>query len=250
MIETYFSIIVSLFILEVLLSIDNALVNATIANNLPEHKRKLALRIGIICGGVFRLLMLFIVSYIIANPWLKIAGGLYLVYLMISHIGRIVDDNNHEIKKKDGFFAVITQIIFADIVFSLDNVISAVSFSNNIIIVIIGVMIGVISMLFVTPILSKLIHKYKGLPQAAYVIVGFIGITLILETMKYIHISEFYKFLVILLVIIWTIVYEHSLIIRRVSDPIFKRAQYIIAIPLDIILVIKNEIVRVIGRLR
>ena len=250
MIQTYFSIIASLFILEVLLSVDNALVNATIANNLPEDKRKLALRIGIICGGVFRLLMLFIVSYIIANPWLKIAGGLYLVYLMISHIGRIVDDNNHEIKKKDSFFAVITQIIFADIVFSLDNVISAVSFSNNIIIVVIGVMIGVISMLFVTPILSKLIHKYKGLPQAAYVIVGFIGITLVLETLEYLHISEFYKFLVILLVIIWTIIYEHSALVRKISDPIFIRAQYIIAIPLDIILVIKNEIVRVIDRVR
>lgn len=127
---------------------------------------------------------------------------MYLIYLMIIHLGRIVDEKNHEIKKKDSFFAVIVQIIFADIVFSLDNVISAVSFSDNITIVIIGVMIGVISMLFITPILSKLIHKYKGLPQAAYIIVGFIGITLVLETLKYIHISEFYKFSVILFIII------------------------------------------------
>ena len=48
MFETYFSIIVSLFIIEVLLSVDNALVNATLAESLPEEKRKKAIRIGIL----------------------------------------------------------------------------------------------------------------------------------------------------------------------------------------------------------
>jgi predicted tellurium resistance membrane protein TerC len=59
MFSSYISIIVSLFILEVLLSIDNALVNATLAEALPEHKRIKAIRIGIVLGAVFRLVALF-----------------------------------------------------------------------------------------------------------------------------------------------------------------------------------------------
>lgn len=236
MFETYLPIIVSLFIIEVLLSVDNALVNATLAESLPEEKRKRAIRIGIILGAVFRIAALFLASIIIQNIWLKILGGLYLVYLAISHLGKIVTDDGKTLTPRATYRGVILQIALADIVFSIDNVISAVSFSSNIYIVMLGVGIGVISMLFITPILSKLIHKYKGMPQAAYAIVGFVGLALLIETIFHIHISEIYKFSVVVAISLFTVWYEHSKSLQRLSNPILKSAQYIIAIPLDIIL--------------
>jgi tellurite resistance protein TerC len=248
MFEAYFSIIVSLFIIEVLLSVDNALVNATLAESLPEEKRKKALRIGILLGAVFRIIALLLVSVIIQNIWLKIAGGLYLVYLAISHLGRAVNEDGKEIKAKTTYRGVIFQIALADIVFSLDNVISAVSFSENIYIVTLGVGIGVISMLFITPILSRLIHKYKGMPQAAYAIVGVVGVTLLIETLSDIHISEFAKFAMVLSIALFTVWYEHSLHLRKISNPILKSLQYIIAIPVDIAYAIKNVFVRVFSK--
>jgi tellurite resistance protein TerC len=134
----------------------------------------------------------------------------------------------------------VFQIALADIVFSLDNVISAVSFSDNIYIVMFGVGIGVVSMLFITPILSRLIHTYKGMAQAAYAIVGLVGIALLIETWSTIHISELYKFTVVLLICAFTVWYEHSAHLRKVSTPILKALQYIIAIPLDIGIAIKR----------
>lgn len=83
MIQTYLSIIISLLIIEVLLSVDNALVNATLAESLPEEKRKKALRIGITLGAVFRIVALFLAALIIQNMWLKVLGGLYLVYIWL-----------------------------------------------------------------------------------------------------------------------------------------------------------------------
>jgi predicted tellurium resistance membrane protein TerC len=143
MLETYASIIISLFIIEVLLSIDNALVNATLAEGLPEEQRKKAIRIGILLGAVFRIFALFLASIIIQNVWLKILGGAYLIYLAIAHLGKMVDNEGHTVRStKDSFRAVIVQIALADIVFSIDNVISAVSFSSNIYIVIFGVGVG------------------------------------------------------------------------------------------------------------
>lgn len=236
------SIIVSLFILEVLLSVDNALVNAVIAEALPEEKRKLAIRIGILLGAVFRIVALFLVSFIIENEWIKVLGGLYLIYLAISHLGKVVDEEGHVVKsKKDTFKGVVGSIVIADIVFSLDNVISAVSFSSRTSVVILGVMIGVFSMLFITPILSKLIHKYKGMPQAAYAIVGFIGASLCLETLVHAHIGEFTKFAVISAIVLFTVLYEHSEKLRNFSHPILRALQLIIAIPIDLVrLVVKR----------
>lgn len=238
MISTYVSILVSLFIIEVLLSVDNALVNATLAESLPEEKRKKAIRIGIILGAVLRVFALLLASLIIQNLWLKIAGGAYLIYLAISHLGKPIDDKGHTIVAKPTYKGVIFQIALADIVFSIDNVISAVSFSENIVIVILGVAIGVISMLFITPILSKLIHKYKGMPQAAYAIVGFVGLALVIETLSHIHISEMSKFAVVLFISLFTVWYEHSHKLRVMSNPVLRSLQYIIAIPYDIVIAV------------
>jgi YkoY family integral membrane protein len=245
MLEVYLPIIVSLFIIEVLLSVDNALVNATLAESLPEEKRKKAIRIGILLGALFRIIALLAVSIIIQNVWLKVLGGLYLVYLAIAHLGRVVNEDGKEIKAKSTYRGVIFQIALADIVFSIDNVISAVSFSENIYIVMLGVGIGVISMLFITPILSKLIHKYKGMPQAAYAIVGFVGLALLIETLTSIHISEFKKFAVVLAISLFTVWYEHSAVLRKASNPILKSLQYIIAIPVDITIAVGSILKKV-----
>jgi predicted tellurium resistance membrane protein TerC len=45
--STYLPVIISLALIEVLLSIDNALVNASLAEPLPESQRKLAIRLGL-----------------------------------------------------------------------------------------------------------------------------------------------------------------------------------------------------------
>lgn len=244
MIETYISIIVSLFIIEVLLSVDNALVNATLAESLPEGKRKKAIRIGILLGALFRIFALLLASIIIQNVWLKILGGAYLVYLAIAHLGKAVNEEGKIIKAKSTYAGVIAQIALADLVFSIDNVISAVSFSDNIYIVMFGVGIGIVSMLFITPLLSKLIEKYKGMPSAAYAIVGLIGVALVVETLSHIHIPEVQKFSAVLFICIFTVWYEHSVRLRKLSNPILRSLQYAIAIPVDIAYVIKKVITK------
>jgi YkoY family integral membrane protein len=236
------STIVSITIIEVLLSVDNALVNATIAESLPEAKRKRALQIGIILGAVFRVLALLVAAYIIQNDWIKIVGGLYLLYLTIEHIGKEVDESGREIKKHVSYKRVIFEIALADIVFSLDNVISAVSFSDNLYLVMLGVGVGVISMLFATPIISKLIHKYKGLSTAAYVIVGLIGLALIVETLTHIHISEVQKFSAILGVLGFTLWYEKNPKVRRFATPTLKKMALIVGLPMDFARVAKKVI--------
>lgn len=240
MFETYFSILTSLFIIEVLLSVDNALVNATLAENLPETQRKNALRIGIMLGAIFRVIALIFAVVVIENAWIKILGALYLIYLACEHLGKEVDESGHTLHKHTSFRRVIVEIGIADIVFSLDNVVSAVSFSSNIYVVITGVMIGVISMLFITPILSRLIHRYKGLVPAAYVIVGWIGVALFLETTIHAHITEIQKFIVIVSILVFTFMYEHSVLMRSFFRPFLRKMAFVLGIPLDIIHASKN----------
>lgn len=199
---TYLPVIISLAVIEILLSVDNALVNASLAEPLPESQRKKAIRFGIIGGAVLRLVALFFATLIIQNKWVLIIGGLYLIYLAFDHLYIKKDDSGHNIKYKTTFIAVIMQIIFADAVFSIDNVVSAVGLSHSYPVVVTGVLIGVVSMLFITGLVSNIIHKHPTLKKAAYIIVGLIGAVLLIETIIGTHISEIIKFSVIISVLV------------------------------------------------
>ena len=79
-------VLFSLVLVETLLSVDNALAIASMASHLPPDRQKLALRFGIIGAYLFRGICLFAAGFIVHNPWLKVAGALYLVYLMAAHL--------------------------------------------------------------------------------------------------------------------------------------------------------------------
>lgn len=207
--SVYLPVIASLAVIEVLLSIDNALVNASLAEPLPEKQRKLAIRLGILGGAGLRLVALFFATMIIQNKWILIIGGLYLIYLAVDHLYIKKADDGHNLKYKTTFAAVIMQIIFADAVFSIDNVVSAVGLSHNYYVVVSGVLIGIISMLFVTTLVSKVIHKHPPLKKAAYIIVGLIGVVLLLETVIGVHIGEIVKFAVIMSVLFTAYIFSH-----------------------------------------
>lgn len=207
--STYLPVIVSLAVIEVLLSIDNALVNASLAEPLPERQRKLAIRLGILGGAALRLVALFFATLIIQNKWILIIGGLYLIYLAVDHLYIKKSEDGHNLKYKTTFAAVIMQIVFADAVFSIDNVVSAVGLSHNYYVVVSGVMVGIVSMLFVTTLVSAIIHKHPPLKKAAYVIVGLIGAVLLLETIVGVHVGEIVKFAVIMSVLFTAYIFSH-----------------------------------------
>ena len=211
-VSTYLPVIVSLFFIEILLSIDNALVNASLAEGLTNTKeRKLAIKIGILGGAGLRLVALFFATLIIQNKWILIIGGLYLIYLAVDHLYIKRNENGEEskIKKVYTFWGVVVQIIFADMIFSIDNVVSAVGLSHNYYIVVVGVTMGIISMLFVTHIISRFIHKHPIFKKAAYVIVGMIGFVILLENIFSMHIGELNKFIIIMGILVTTYVISH-----------------------------------------
>lgn len=78
-------VILTLIIIEGLLSVDNALAIAAMASHLPGKQKILALRLGIIGAYVFRGVALAIAGYIKDEIWLRYIGAAYLFYLMSKH---------------------------------------------------------------------------------------------------------------------------------------------------------------------
>lgn len=222
-------VIISLVVIEGLLSVDNALAIAALASHLPKHKQQLALKLGIIGAYLFRGLALFFVSLIIANPWLKIIGSAYLIYLMASNLAEGDDDGGDEgagtQRHPPGLLATIIQIELMDLTLSLDNVVAAVALDKRLWVVCTGVFIGILALRFLAGLCIKLIEKFPILEKTAFLLIGFVGVILVVEVgfeMAHIeiHINSIHKFIGILSIVALSLLYVHNAFVRAILKPV------------------------------
>ncbi|MFN5850028.1 MAG: DUF475 domain-containing protein, partial [Chitinophagales bacterium] len=174
-----------------LLSLDNATVLAIMVRPLREDQRDKALKYGIIGAYVFRGLALVFASIIIKIWWLKPLGGLYLLYMVYDwRKGKQekYEDEVHEVEKSafhrilerylGVFWTTVLMVELMDIAFSIDNVFAAVAFTPNILLVVIGVFIGILSMRFVAQYFNKLMNQFPFLETSAFIVIFILGLKL------------------------------------------------------------------------
>ncbi len=193
MITTDLFVVLNLIVLESILSVDNAAVLAVMVNDLPKDQRPKALKYGLWGAFIFRGICLLLASLLIKVMWLKILGGLYLMYLTIGHFTPKKDTLEEidistkksnkwflRLKNKIGlFWSTVVLVEIMDLAFSLDNVFAAVAMTPNIWLIYFGVFIGIISMRFVAQWFNHLINKFPSLGTSAFIVIGMLGLKLI-----------------------------------------------------------------------
>jgi YkoY family integral membrane protein len=177
-------IFLNIMILEIVLSIDNAAVLAAMVKELPKDQQKKALTYGIAGAYVFRGLALLFASVLIKLVWLKVAGGLYLMYLAYNALSTNVEqDGESKMTIKIPFLSALWSTIVAiemmDLVFSIDNVFAAVAFTPNLWLICGGVFIGILAMRFATTKFVKVLEKNPILERVAYWVIGALGLKLV-----------------------------------------------------------------------
>jgi len=236
--STAIPVILSLILIEGLLSVDNAMAIAAMASDLPKKQQKQALRLGIIGAYAFRGLALALVAFIASNPWLKIFGSLYLVYLMVEHLSGKTEEEIHEsssIKVCKSLVATIIQIEIMDLSLSLDNVVAAVALDKRLWVVCVGVFIGILALRFVAGYCIKLIERFPILQKTAFMLVGFVGFILLVELSLehfqiHFHINSVHKFVGIVVITLSSLWYAESRIGRKVLKPVLVVGQKFVVI--------------------
>lgn len=204
------AIIGNLILIESLLSVDNAAVLATIVMDLPENQRKKALKYGILGAYVFRGLALIFASVLISVWWLKSLGGLYLIYISADwFIKKIKNTNDEENPDKESswlyknsigllgqFWATVAIVEVMDLAFSIDNVFAAVAFSDNLLLITLGVFIGILAMRFIAQWFVRLMQVFPFLETAAFIVIAILGVKLSLSLYEHFYpATAFAKFL-------------------------------------------------------
>ena len=174
--------------LEGLLSADNALVMAIMVLGLPKAEHRGALRYGLIGGFAFRIVATLLASSLIRVGWIRLVGGLYLLYLTYTHFrgGEGTDDRRQVPAAKpmlglSPFWATVVRVEVINLAFSIDSILVAVAMSPKLWVVIVGGILGIVAMRLVVGQLLTLVQRYPALVDGAFIIIAWVGFKLCWE---------------------------------------------------------------------
>jgi tellurite resistance protein TerC len=242
-----FSIIFQLIFIEVILSIDNAAVLGMMVSVLPDHEpvpypprlrflksitqtlfgyqRTAALKVGLLGAYLGRAVMLLLAAWVTKFSILQVIGAIYLIRLAFENLARADQPGEEKVfaqlQKAAPFWMVVVQLNLADLVFSFDNVITAVSISNQFWVVMTGVAIGILIIRFAASIFTWLISKEPIFKTGAYIIVFNIGLEILLSHYFEMEFTSWQKFTISASTLISCLIYAHQKQFRFVTRPLF-----------------------------
>jgi YjbE family integral membrane protein len=122
----------SIVLLDLIMSGDNAILIALTCQNLPQEQRFKAMFIGCFGAVFIRIILTCFAAKLLSIAYLQFIGGLALLYiavkLLIDHGGTAVV----QIKKTSTLFAAVKTILAADLVMSIDNILSMAGVANTV----------------------------------------------------------------------------------------------------------------------
>jgi YkoY family integral membrane protein len=177
-----------LVILEGLLSADNALVVAVMILGLPRRQQKMALRYGLLGAFAFRIVATLLAVYLIRLAWVKLLGGLYLVYLTYQHFFQSGDAEQRSRPRPakpwlglSALWGTILKVELVNVAFSVDSILVAVAISSKTWVVLTGGLLGIVAMRIVISQLLVIVRRYPTLVDGAFVIIALVGAKLLIE---------------------------------------------------------------------
>ena len=184
--------------LEGLLSADNALVMAIMVLGLPKSQHKQALHLGLVGAFAFRIIATLLAVYLIQVSWVKLLGGLYLLYLSYTHFTSSGEEGDRRVPARargmlglSPLWATVVRVEAVNLAFSVDSILVAVAMSPKRVVVITGGILGIIAMRLVVGQLLSLVERYPALVDGAFVIIAWVGVKLGLEYLHSIGVVPF-----------------------------------------------------------
>jgi len=170
----FFSGLLAIILLDLVLAGDNAIVIALAARNLPRSLQRKAVFWGTFGAVAVRVALTAVVVYLLNLPGLMLAGGLLLLPIAWKLL-KPSDDSGHAVNAADNFWSALRTIVVADALMGLDNVLAIAGASKGHLgLVVLGLLISVPLVVWGSTLILKLIERF---PVIIYIGAGAIAWT-------------------------------------------------------------------------
>lgn len=178
-----------LVVLEAVLSADNAIALAAIAQGLGTAKlQRQALNLGLVAAFILRVVLILSATWVIRYWQFELAGALYLLWLVFKYFTSDEDETNgehhHHGPRFQSLWQAIPVIALTDLAFSLDSVTTAIALSDEIWLVLMAGLVGVISLRLMAGLFIRWLDEYTHLEDAGYLTVALVGVRLLMRVLR------------------------------------------------------------------
>jgi YjbE family integral membrane protein len=169
-------------VINILLSGDNAVVIALACRNLPQHQRRWGVFWGAIGAIVLRIILTFFAVSLLQLSWLKMVGGVLLVWIGIKLIAEEDGEGGHDVQASDRLMAAVRTVVIADLVMSIDNVLGvAAAAKGSLLLLVFGLVVSVPLVIGGAQLIMRLIERFPVLIVAGGGLLGYVAGELIVE---------------------------------------------------------------------
>lgn len=172
-----------LIALEAVLSADNAIALAAIAQGLEGQKlRSRALNLGLVVAFALRVSLILTATWVIQFWQFELAGAVYLLWLVFQYFSTNDETDgevHHHGPRFSSLWQAIPMIAITDLAFSLDSVTTAIAISQDTWLVLTGGLIGVITLRFMAGLFIRWLDEFVHLEDAGFLTVALVGLRLL-----------------------------------------------------------------------
>ncbi len=195
---------VQIILIDIVMAADNAIIIGLIAANFAPDNRKKIIAWGVAAAFLFRIIFAFFADYMFEFAWLKILGGVLLLWVIHNLRQDFFGKNkirSPKVKSNEtqSFSNGVYKVLVADIAISFDNVIGVVGAAKgNYYLMIIGLLLSVFLIATLASYFADYIKKHQWLGYVGLIAILIIAIQLIIGgfvNLEVLSINENYKFL-------------------------------------------------------
>ena len=199
-----FVIAIQIILIDIVMAADNAIIIGLIAANFAPQNKKKIIAWGVAGAFVFRIFFAFGTDYMLEYAWIKIAGGLALLWIVYNIRQDLFGKNkirSPQIKSHEtqSFSNGVYKVLVADIAISFDNVIGVVGAAKgNYYLMVTGLLLSVFLIATLASYFAEYIKKHQWLGYVGLIAILIIAIQLIIGgfvNLDVLSINEKYEFL-------------------------------------------------------
>ena len=200
----------TLTVLEIVLGVDNIVFISILSGKLPPDQQAKARRLGLALALIGRVALLLSITWVMGlttdvfhaagrgvsgRDLILFGGGLFLIAKATHeiHVSLEGESGGHRTARAPSFGAVIAQILFLDIIFSLDSVITAVGMARDIEVMIAAVLIAILFMMWSARAVADFIHRHPTVKMLALSFLLLVGVALIADSFD-VHLPRGYVY--------------------------------------------------------
>ena len=190
--------------IDIVMAADNAIIIGLIAANFAPANRRKIIALGVGAAFIFRIIFAFWASQIFEIAWIKILGGVLLLWV-INNLRQDFFGKNKirspQVKSDEiqSFHVGVYRVLIADLTLSFDNVIAVVAASrNNYYLLVVGLLLSVFLIATLASYFADYIKKHQWFGYIGLLVILIIAIQLIIGgfvNLDVLSINEKYKFL-------------------------------------------------------